>query len=64
MLRKKRNNPAILSATQKFREKPSRIFDGRRLIISGDSRSVPSVPILDLGGAAIANTFPVVFLIC
>ncbi len=39
MLRKKRNLPAILSATQKFREKPSRIFDGRRLIISGDSRS-------------------------
>ncbi len=38
MLRKKRNLPAILSATQKFREKPSRIFDGRRLIISGDSR--------------------------
>lgn len=39
MLRKKRNLPAILSATQKFREKPSRIFEGRRLIISGDSRS-------------------------
>ena len=39
MLHKKRNLPAILSATQKFREKPSRIFYGRRLIISGDSRS-------------------------
>jgi hypothetical protein len=39
MLRKKRNLPAILSATQKFQQKPNRIFYGRRLIISVDSGS-------------------------
>ena len=37
MLPKKRNLPAILSVTQKFQEKPNRIFYGRRLSISVDS---------------------------
>ena len=38
-LRKKRNLPALLSAIELFQGKPSRLFQGRRLIISGDSRS-------------------------
>ncbi len=36
---KKRNLPALLSAIEQFQGKPSRLFQGRRLIISGDSRS-------------------------
>lgn len=38
-LRKKRNLPALLSAVEQFQLKPSRLFQGRKLIISGDSRS-------------------------
>ena len=38
-LRKKRNLPALLSAIEPFQGKPSRLFQGRTLIISGDSRS-------------------------
>lgn len=39
VLRKKRNLPALLSAIEQFQGQPSRLFQGRRLIISGDSRS-------------------------
>jgi hypothetical protein len=38
-LRKKRNLPALLSSIEPFQGKPSRLFQGRTLIISGDSRS-------------------------
>ena len=39
VLRKKRNLPALLSAIEQFQGEPSRLFQGRRLIISGDARS-------------------------
>jgi hypothetical protein len=38
-LRKKRNLPALLSAVEQFQLQPSRLFQGRKLIISGDTRS-------------------------
>lgn len=38
-LRKKRNLPALLSAVEQFQHKPSRLFQGRKLTISGDTRS-------------------------
>ena len=38
-LRKKRNLPALLSAAELFHNQPSRLFHGRKLTITGDSRS-------------------------
>ena len=38
-LRKKRNLPALLSAAERFHNQPSRLFHGRKLTITGDSRS-------------------------
>jgi len=38
-LRKKRNLPALLSAVEQFQHIPSRLFQDRKLTISGDSRS-------------------------